>query len=50
MIKVAIDKLLIQLISECRYRLVGTFVEKRQKIKIEREVRYLYDLLGCVED
>ena len=28
-IKVAIDKLLMQLIFECRHRLVGTFVEKR---------------------
>ena len=33
MIKFAIDKLLIKLISECRQRLVGMFVGKRQKIE-----------------
>ena len=44
MIKVAIDKLLIQLISECRHRLVGTFVGKKQKNR-EREGWYLYNFL-----
>ena len=37
MSKVAIDKLLIQLISGCRHRLVGTFVRKKTEKWRERE-------------
>ena len=52
MIKVAIEKLLIQLISKCRYRLVSTREREREREEKEGgggEVRYLYDLLGCVK-